>query len=179
MKNKKIIFETKNPLWLYNGWRILVFITAAIAILIDLILLTVHVITIRNLSNLLYPLYFMILPFGSIAIKFLLQAKYYFPLKKVIRAASLIDYDQVEGKPGTKKIVNAVKIEIKQRNNITYITFLTNGIRNHENVRQLSDILSDVFKMNCNKTDDLFGKVTYKLYKMPEFGDKVSDNDFF
>ncbi|RMC26297.1 MULTISPECIES: hypothetical protein [unclassified Lactobacillus] len=179
MKNHKIIFNTKNPLWLNNGWRILAFITAAITILIDFMLLTVHAITIRNLSNLAYPLLLMILPFGGIAIKFLLQAKYYFPLKKVVRAASLIDYDRIEGKSDTKKIVNAVKIEVEQCNNIIYITFLTNGIKNHENVRQLSDILSDVLKMNCEKTYDLFGKVTYKLYKMPEFGKKVSDYDFF
>jgi hypothetical protein len=179
MKNRKMIFDTKNPLWLSNGWRILVFVTATIVILVNFVLLTVHIITIRNISNLVYSLLFMILPFSLVLIKFLLQLKYYFPLKKVVRAAGLIDYEQDNTNQGIKKIVNAVKIEIEQRNNIIYITFLTNGIRNHENVRQLSDILSEVFKMNCNKTDDLFGKVTYKLYKMPEFGEKVSDNDFF
>ncbi|WEV51164.1 hypothetical protein OZX69_00095 [Lactobacillus sp. ESL0731] len=179
MKNKKIIFDTKNPLWLSNGWRILVFVTAAIVILVDFGLLTVHIITIRNISNLVYPLLFMILPFSLVLIKFLLQVKYYFPLKKVVRSAGLIDYEQDGTDQGIKRIVNAVKIEVEQHNNNIYITFLTDGIKNSENARQLSGILSDVFKMNCTKVDDFFGQITYKLYKISDHGEKVSDSDFF
>lgn len=70
MKNHKIIFNTKNTLWLNKGWRILAFITAAITILIDFMLLTVHAITIRNLPNLAYSLLLMILPLVDTAIKF-------------------------------------------------------------------------------------------------------------
>ncbi|MGL5898597.1 MAG: hypothetical protein ACRCZW_02880 [Lactobacillaceae bacterium] len=46
------------------------FITAAITILIDFMLLTVHAITIRNLPNLAYSLLLMILPLVDTAIKF-------------------------------------------------------------------------------------------------------------
>lgn len=179
MKNRKMIFDTKTPLWLGNGVRTFIIGSFVILIVITGILLSAHITSIWKPKIAICPIYLMILPFSIAAIKFLSQLKYYLRLKKVVRAAGLIDYEQDNINQGIKKIVNAVKIEIEQRNNIIYITFLTNGIRNHENVRQLSDILSEVFKMNCNKTDDLFGKVTYKLYKMPEFGDKVSDNDFF
>lgn len=182
MKKRKIIFDTKNPLWLSNGWRISVFITAAIAILTDFTLLTVHIITIRNLSNLIYSLLLMILPFSSIAIKFLSQLKYYLRLKKVVRAEGLVDYKQDPAKPNEKYIVNGVKIEVWQEKTndlITYLKFYPNGIKNHEKVRALSSILSELFNMNCTKKDDALGHVTYMLYGMPNSGEKVSDSDFF
>lgn len=179
MKNRKVIFNTKNPLWLNNGWRISVFTTAAIAILVDFILLKVHIITIRNLSNLVYPLLLMILPFGCIAIKFLGQLKYYLRLKKVVRAEGLVDYKQNPVKPSEKYIVNGVKIEVWHKKEDTYLKFYPNGIKNHEKVRALSSILSELFNMNCIKKDDGLGYVTYMLYGMPNSGERVSDSDFF
>lgn len=182
MKNRKMIFDTKNPLWLSNGWRIFIFVTFAVSILIEALLLKTHELTIKNLSIGLYPLYLVILPFSCIAIKFLSQLKYYLRLKKVVRSEGLVDYKQDPTKSNNKYIVNGVKIEVCQEKTntlIIYLKFYPNGIKNHEKVRSLSSILSDLFNMNCIKKDDGLNYVTYILYGMPEFGEKVSDNDFF
>lgn len=174
-----MIFDTKNPLWVSNGWRTFIFVTFAVSILIEAILLKKHELTIRNLSIGLYPLYLMILPFSSIAIKFLSQLKYYLRLKKVVRAEGLVDYKQDSAKTNEKYVVNGVKIEIWHEKEDTYLKFYPNGIKNHEKVRALSSILSELFNMNCTKKDDALGYVTYRLYGMPHSGEKVSDSDFF